>query len=109
MLYLNDQEGRESFDRMYQRTTFAWKKQGAKPRSQVLVKNQVLVQDVGVLKQLVEELPGTLLIQNEFRVERPEDLDQARRLLAEAPHVLYSKVVCQNKTVGNSTYEDVLK
>ena len=68
-LYLNSNQGKEPFERMYQRTTFTWKwtKESVKP--QVLIQNIFNISDLVVFGKMLNQ-PGSLFIQNTFKVTR---------------------------------------
>ncbi len=60
-LFINSNEGREPYERMYQRTSFSYKWSEDKVRPQVLVQNVFDISDLVIFAKMVNQ-PGTLFL-----------------------------------------------
>ena len=91
-LHINTNQGREPYERMYQRTTFTYNWSKGQVRSQILIQNVFNISDPVVFAQLINQ-PGTLYIQNIFRIPKSADASKVSKLIADAPNVFMSKII----------------
>ena len=81
-LYVNSNEGHESFARQYQRSEFWYQREAeARNRAQVLWNNTVVVDDATVLQAMLR-VPRTIWWQNIFVVK---DVAMMQRIMAWVP------------------------
>ena len=52
---------------------------------------------------------GSLFIQNIFKIKSGQDVHKLHKMILEAPNVLMSKILIDDKPTGGSTYKDVVK
>lgn len=107
-LHINTNQGREPYERMYQRTTFTYNWSKGSVRSQVLIQNVFHISDPVIFAHIIKQ-PGTLFIQNIFKIQKTQDAPKIFQLIADAPNVLMSKVTVADKPVEGSTYQDIVR
>ena len=77
-------------------------------RPQVLVQNVFNISDLVVFEEIINQ-PGTLFIQNIFRVSSVKEASRLYNIIVEAPNIMMSKIQVGNQDASGSTYVDIVK
>ena len=74
----------------------------------MLVQNVFNTSDLVVLAKMVNQ-PGTLFLQNTFKVATSQEAVKVHQIIVEAQSVLMSKIQIGDKVVDGSSYVDIVK
>ncbi len=74
----------------------------------MLVQNVFDISDLVIFSKILNQ-PGTLFLQNTFKISSHQDVHKLHKMILEAPNVLMSKILVDDKPAEGSTYQDLVK